>query len=232
MDTVSDRDRATKAFLFNPREAHLDFLQEVEIRAWSAVGKNITASREKLFERIASHGNSQTVVLATVNGEAAGSQYAFRFEWDKDVGNLKSWDEYTNDGWTRRVHRADGNTGFLVGVGVVPEFRRRLFEHNLRWPGTYRISELLIAFTLDDLFDKGAKQVIANARVPFYHIRPDLNIKEYCDLRREDGTLFDPVLRFHERMGARLIKPIGYSMEDEESLNAGCWVLYRQRFVC
>jgi len=232
MNTLSDRDRKTTAFLFNPKEEHLDFLYEVETRAWNVTGENLTASREKLLERITSHGNSQTVVLATVNEKAAGSQYAFRFNWDEDINNLKSWDQYTNNGWTSQVHKPDGNTGFLVGVGVIPEFRGQKFEHNLKWPGTYRLSELLIAFTLDDLFDKGAKQVIANARVPFYHKRPDINIKEYCDFRRGDGLLFDPVLRFHERMGARIIKPIGYSMEDEESLNAGCWVLYQQKFVC
>lgn len=230
METLDGRSKSV--ILFSPKEEYLDCLQEVEVRAWNTAGKNISASREKLRQRIASNGNSQTVVLATVNEEAAGSQYAFRFNWDENIGKLKSWDEYTCGGWTSRVHQSDGNTGFLVGVGVVPEFRRQKFDHNLRWSGSYRISELLIAFTLDDLFDKGAKQVIANARVPFYHKRPDLNINEYCDLRGEDGLLFDPVLRFHERMGARLIKPIDYSMEDEESLNAGCWVLYQRKFVC
>jgi hypothetical protein len=93
-----------------------------------------------------------------------------------------------------------------------------------------RISELLIARTLDSLFNYGVEKVIANARIPDFHTRPDMSVDEYCQLRRPDGKLYDRVLRFHERMGAKIIKPVPYSLEDPQSLNAGCWVLYQYRF--
>jgi hypothetical protein len=155
-----------------------------------------------------------------------------------------------------------GNTGFLVGVGVVPQVRGKRYGRvcvakgpeygpahlvafepgvevpshpelvsHLRWHGCYKISELLIARTLDTLFDAGVQHVIGNARVPAFHQRPDMHISDYCRLRRPDGKLFDPVLRFHERMGAEVLKPVEYSMEDTESRNAGCWVIYRRRFA-
>jgi hypothetical protein len=89
---------------------------------------------------------------------------------------------------------------------------------------------LLIAETLDKLFTLGVKQVIGNARIPYYHKRPDLDVGAYCALCREDGTSFDPVLRFHKRMGAEILRPVPYSMDDPESRNAGCWVLYRKPF--
>ena len=94
-----------------------------------------------------------------------------------------------------------------------------------------RISELLIAVTLDNLFQLGVEQIIGNARIPGYHLRPGLTVEEYCQLRRGDGKLHDPVLRFHERMGAEILKPVPYSMEDPESRNAGCWVIYRHPFA-
>jgi hypothetical protein len=118
-----------------------------------------------------------------------------------------------------------------VGVGVTPSFRGERFQHHLRWPGSLRLSELLIARTLDTLFASGVRQVIGNARIPGYHLRPDLDVDAYCRLRREDGKPFDPVLRFHERMGARVLKPVPYSLEDAESLNAGCWVTYERPFA-
>jgi len=219
------------AKFFRPIANEIDSLVEVEKLAWSTPGENISACREKLLARVESHESSQSVVLSTVKGLPAGSQYAFRFDWDKNIDGLRSWDEYTAEGWTDRVHNPLGNTGFLVGVGVVPKFRGIKVGHNLRWSGEYKISELLIAVTLDNLFIQGGvHQVIANARIPFYHKMPKMSADDYCGFRREDGRLFDPVLRFHERMGAEIIKPVAYSMEDAESLNGGCWVIYKHSF--
>jgi len=220
-----------KAVFSRPSVEDMDFLVEVEKLAWSSPGKNIEACRQKLQARVESHSKGQSVVLALIDGVAAGSQYAFRFNWDENVNNLRSWDEYTAEGWTDKVHDPQGSTGFLVGVGVVPTFRGTKVIHNLRWPGEYKISELLIAATLDNLFGGGVRQVIANARIPAYCQHPEMDVGAYCAFRREDGRLFDPVLRFHERMGAKMLKPVPYSMEDKESRNAGCWVIYKQLFV-
>lgn len=209
-------------------------LLEVERLAWATPGENMAATQDKIARRIPEEHGTQSVVLASVNGEAAGSQYAFRFNWDRDISKLASWDEYTRCGWTHLAHSDCGETGFLVGVGVVPRFRGLRVDHNLRWKGRHKISEMLIAITLDNLFlpdsGKGVTAVIANARIPFYHRMPQLSVFEYCEFRRDDDLLYDPVLRFHERMGARLIKPVAYSMEDAESLNGGCWVLYSEPF--
>ncbi|OGZ96562.1 MAG: hypothetical protein A3J10_01100 [Candidatus Sungbacteria bacterium RIFCSPLOWO2_02_FULL_54_10] len=181
--------------------------------------------------------------------DPAGSQYAFRCEWDGNPASLSSWDAHTANGWTDIVHRPDGNTGFLVGVGVVPKYRGDFFRHNHLapaypwggrrlekrggpgWEKPMRVSELLIAVTLDNLFRLGVVQIIGNARIPGYHLHGALTPQEYCRLRREDGKLQDPVLRFHERMGAEILKPVLYSMEDPESCNAGCWVIYRHPFA-
>lgn len=211
-------------------ESVLGALVEIEKRAWCTPGENIEASQEKLRRRL-SPQFGQTAVLAMVGDKPAGSQYAFRFNWDEDVERLSSWDEYTAHGWTEKVHVPSGHTGFLVGVGVVPEFRGKKFAHDLRWKGEYKISELLIATTLEEQFSKPwVRRVIANARIPGYCTQPSLSVEEYCALRRPDGKLYDPVLRFHERMGARILKPVPFSMEDAESLNAGCWVLYEHPF--
>lgn len=216
----------------------LDDLMHIEKVAWGVGGAHIEASREKIARRIISNPAGVTVAgfALEIAGcgtvlEAAGSQYAFRFEWDEDVSRLASWDEYTALGWTDKVHLPSAKTGFLVGVGVLPQFRQKRFAHGERWPKPMRISELLIARTLDNLFAAGVVRVIANARIPHYHRMPHLSVDEYCTLRSEHGELFDPVLRFHERMGATVLKPVAYSMEDIESKNAGCWVIYRQPYV-
>ena len=223
--------------LFSPDATYLHQLTEVEKLAWNSPGELIAASSNKIVRRIHSYAKGVTLAIledgrAGQKREAVGSQYSFRFDWDGDAANLKSWDEHTHEGDTASAHQPRGNTGFLVGVGVVPKFRGERVGHNLtRLNGTFKTSELLIARTLDTLFDDGANCVIANARIPMYHTKPDLDVDTYCHLLGADGRPSDPVLRFHLRMGAVILKPVTYAMQDAESINAGCWVLYRQRFV-
>jgi len=216
------------AELFSPTQTHLAALAEVERLAWASQGENISANTKKIEARVRCF--SAGITLATVNGVTAGSQYSFRLYWDGNINSLTSWDDMTANGWYDRTHHAGGNTGFLVGVGVIPNFRGERLHHNLRWQGPFKLSELLIARTLDLLFTAGVKQVIGNARIPGYHLRTSLDVETYCNLRREDNKLFDPVLRFHERMGAHILKPVPYSLEDAESRNAGCWVVYKKPF--
>ena len=208
--------------------AGIDNLMIIEELAWESPGENVSASRAKILGRIKS---GQCISIATCAGKPVGSQYAFRFNWDGDIKNLGSWDEHTADGWTEKVHVPNGNTGFLVGVGVIPEFRGFKVEHNLKYLRDIKVSELLIAYTIMRLMfnhggDGSVKRIIGNARVPFYRLHPELSINDYCNLRRDDGKLFDPVLRFHEKMGAIILKPCEFSMDDSESLNAGCWIEY------
>lgn len=214
--------------LFTPifSEENVNLLCEVERLAWSSPGENITANLDKIAARLEVFPTG--VTLATVGDKPAGSQFAFTFDWDGDLAKLTTWDELTNYGWTSIVHRHHAKTGFLVGVGVVPEFRGLRFMYNLTGIGERKISELLIILTLRKLFECGVNRVIACARVPAKIQQPQMEIGDYCRFRREDGQLYDPVLRFHERLGASIIKPVAYAMEDAESMNAGCWVKYDQ----
>lgn len=221
---MSNTNGTVEIFTPDCTEKIIDALCQVEKLAWSSPGENIEADREKIVSRL--KGFNQGVSLSLVNSKPAGSQYSFTFNWEGELNYLTTWDQATCNGWTDKVHIGGGNTGFLVGVGVVPEFRGLKFNCDLA-PEGHRISELLIAYTLDKLFGLGVKQVVACARVPLYHTKPELSIEEYCTLRRADGKLYDPVLRFHERLHAELIKPAAYAMDDAESLNAGCFVCYK-----
>ncbi len=204
----------------------VDQLLLVEQLAWAAPGANITAAREKIEARLRCW--REGVTLGLVGDKPAGSQYAFRINWPSDISVLTTWDAATCEGWYDKIHDPAGDTGFLVGVGVVPEFRGIRFVCDSHWEGERKFSELLIARTLATLFNGGVRQVIACARIPAYHQWPDLSVSQYCALRRGDGKLFDPVLRFHEGMGARVVKPVAYAMDDLESRDGGAWVLYER----
>ncbi|MFA6587927.1 MAG: hypothetical protein WCT08_02560 [Patescibacteria group bacterium] len=208
---------------------NLEQLRQIEEKAWSTPGENVCANPEKIKQRILTYPIGTSVAFC--EKQPIGSQYAFKMQWDGNIESLKSWDFHTKEGWINQAHDPSGGTGFLVGVGVVPEFRGIRFEQGIiDNQKKYKASQMLIAFTLKNLFADQVRRVIGCARVPFYHQKSQLSIGDYCALRLPDGRLFDPVLRFHEFMGAQIVKPIKYAMEDQESLNAGCWVVYKYPF--
>ncbi len=194
----------------------------VEEHAWSLQGEVIKAEPEKIHKRVET---GQIVTIAKINRQPVGSQFAFRMNWNGNLESLTTWDQLTSEGWTDKVHVSTGNTGFLIGVGVVPKFRGQGFSSNLV-SSPQRISQLLIINTLKGLYSQGVKQAIACARIPMYNQKPKMLVEEYCRLHREDGQLFDAVLRFHKGLTAQILKPIDYAMNDLESLDGGCWVKY------
>ena len=224
--------KVTTAKGYRPGDELLRKLMQVETQAWNTVGEDICASSEKIKKRMLKLPNNTLIAydLSSDDRSVAGSQYCFKLDWNGDPTLLTSWDDLTEKGNIEKVHNPKGNTGFLVGVGVVPEYRNKKYGHTLWFKEKYKVSELLIAFALNKLFEANALQVIANARIPHYHLKPEMNVVDYCNYRKDDGKLFDPVLRFHERMGAKILKPVEFSMEDEESRNGGCWVLYTHAF--
>ncbi len=219
---------------YGGKDELLKRLLEVERLAWGSDGENLAASFDKIQDRVDTC--PRFVFLALLQNKdtlsTVGSQFAFTTKWDGDISVLGSWDDFMNKGWIGSLHEESGKTGVLVGVGVIKKYRGEKFFSNVFPKSQHKASELLIAFALESLFNSYVEEVIGNARVPGYHTlsEENLEIQEYCSLREPNGLLFDPVLRFHERMGAEILKPVNYAMEDPESLNCGCWVIYRHRF--
>jgi len=64
----------------------------------------------------------------------------------------------------------------------------------------------------------GFRELIAPVRPTLKHLYPLIPTDHYVAWRREDGSLFDPWLRTHERLGAELIAVAGESMRIEASV--------------
>jgi GNAT superfamily N-acetyltransferase len=60
--------------------------------------------------------------------------------------------------------------------------------------------------------DHGLGAVIAPVRPNWKERYPLVAIERYAEWRREDGFLFDPWLRVHERLGAAVLKPEPHSL--------------------
>jgi hypothetical protein len=66
---------------------------------------------------------------------------------------------------------------------------------------------------------EGLTHLIAPVRPSWKHRYPITAIERYVGWRREDGQLFDPWMRVHERLGARVAAPLPHSMRITGTVN-------------
>jgi hypothetical protein len=55
---------------------------------------------------------------------------------------------------------------------------------------------------------RGLEHLVAPLRPMLKHLYPLVPIEEYVAWRRDDGSAFDPWIRVHERLGARVSRPL------------------------
>jgi len=77
------------------------------------------------------------------------------------------------------------------------------------------LSRVLLDHMVGLARDRGLDCLIAPVRPTLKHLYPLTPIDSYVTWRREDGELFDPWLRTHERVGAELLAPCPESMRVE-----------------
>jgi len=77
------------------------------------------------------------------------------------------------------------------------------------------LSRVLLEHMVGLARQHGLDSLIAPVRPTLKHLYPLIPIDSYIRWRREDGLLFDPWLRTHERMGAELLAPCPESMRVE-----------------
>ena len=140
------------------------------------------------------------------------------FSWKELVkkGFPENWYTATDNGYINKTHNPNGNTAFLIGVGVIPKIR-----------GAQMVNKLINSVLKDVKYNKWKKDwVIGYARVPQYCKNRNIPLNEYVKKTREDGKLFDYGLRFHENNGAKVVCEIPYSMDPEDDLESlGCGAL-------
>ena len=82
------------------------------------------------------------------------------------------------------------------------------------------LSRVLLEHMVGLARDHGLDCLIAPVRPTLKHLYPLISIDRYITWRRDDGQLFDPWLRTHERLGAELLGPCPESMRVEGDVAA------------
>ena len=186
-------------------------MARIESECWPA---EIVTTKPQIESRIATYTAGQWV--AVIRDEIVGTIFAQRITEEYFGKTAAQYDALTDNGSFVDSHDDQGEIYQMVGVSVLPSAKgrglgRALVEKQIDFARSITAVKRIIGFT----------------RPVKYHEHSGFDIREYVDLRREDGGRVDPVLSFHLDNGATFKGAFeGYRCEDKESLGYGILIEY------
>jgi len=182
----------------------LPVLLHLEDKCWA---EGMRSSAEMLKERLSKYPEGQLVLEA--RNKVSGVIYSQRIDQSEALENATS---DTVD----QLHTKDGSIIQLIAINILPEMQ----EQNL---GDQLLEYMLQRCTLTG----GVKTVLAVTRCKGFARQSKVSFQDYIHTRKDQGTLVDPLLRFHELHGAVVRGAIAdYRTGDSENEGYGVLVSY------
>lgn len=158
----------------------------------------------------------QGALCIEVNGEIAGSMTGLLVNFDPQHPE-HSWEDITDNGYIRN-HNPNGNTLYVVDIGVRPAFRK------------LGLGKWLMFSMYDVVVHLGMERLLGGGRMPGYHKHAnDMTPEKYIESVVK-GELKDPVITFLLRCGRTPVKVIANYLEDKESYNYGTLMEWKNPF--
>ena len=169
-------------------------------------------------EQLASHVEiyPQGAFCVEINGELAGSITGLLVDFDLE-NPLHAWGEVTDSGYIR-THRPEGKTLYIVDISVKPAFRK------------LDLGKLLMQSMFERVIEDRLERVLGGGRMSGYHRHADVHSPESYVEAVVAGELRDPVISFLLRCGRTPVALVPNYLEDEESLNYGLLMEWRNPF--
>lgn len=169
-------------------------------------------------EQLINHVNffPQGAFCIEVNGEIAGSMTGLLVAFDGKHPD-HNWEEITDNGYIRN-HNSNGNTLYVVDIGVRPSYRK------------LGLGKWLMFSMYDVVVHLRLERLLGGGRMPGYHKQADrMSAIQYIDAVVK-GVLKDSVITFLLRCGRTPVKVIANYLEDEESCNYGTLIEWKNPF--
>jgi ribosomal protein S18 acetylase RimI-like enzyme len=158
----------------------------------------------------------QGALCIEVNGEIAGSMTGLLVDFDPQHPE-HSWEDITDNGYIRN-HNPNGNTLYVVDIGVRPAFRK------------LGLGKWLMFSMYDVVVHLKLERLLGGGRMPGYHKHAnDMTPEKYIESVVK-GELKDPVITFLLRCGRTPVKVVANYLEDEESNNFGTLMEWKNPF--
>lgn len=151
-----------------------------------------------------------------IDGEIAGSMTGLLVSSDGG-GAEHSWEEMTDSGYIRN-HDPAGDTLYVVDIAVRPAYRK------------LGLGKWLMLSMYDVVVHLGLDRLLGGGRMPGYRERADSMSAEQYARSVVGGELRDPVISFLLRCGRTPVKVADNYLEDEQSMNYGLLMEWRNPF--
>lgn len=147
-------------------------------------------------------------VLCDEAGTALAAGHTIPFVWDGTEAGLPSgWDAVLEQGFSDYEQGRVPNA--LCGLSIV-------IAPGVQGQG---LSETMARTMKDIAIQYGLRDLVIPLRPTLKSSYPHMSMEEYCQWRRDDGAPFDPWLRIHWRLGAKMlcIAPLSMVISDTVS---------------
>ena len=152
-----------------------------------------------------------------IENSIVGSITGLITDFNPDQSN-HNWEEATDQGYIRN-HNPNGDTLYIVDISVSPIYRKS------------GIGKWLMQSMYETVVHKGLTRLLGGGRMPGYHLLgTEMSAKEYLN-RVMEGKLKDPVISFLLRCGRTPVMVVENYLEDEESLNYGVLMEWKNPFL-
>lgn len=212
---VFDQTKPVKAVIRNYNENDFDELIRVQREAFPPpFPEELLWNKEQLKNHITFF--PEGALCVEIDGKIAGSITGLIVKL-KDNDLEHSWAEITDHGYIRN-HDRDGNTLYIVDICISPDYRR------------LGLGKWMLQSMYETVVHLGLDRLLGGGRMPGYHLySEELSIEEYMN-KVLSGDLKDPVVSFLLRCGRTPVKPVANYLEDDESLNYGMLMEWRNPF--
>lgn len=158
----------------------------------------------------------QGALCVEIDGELAGSMTGLLVNFDPEHPE-HTWEEITDNGYIRN-HNPNGNTLYVVDICIRPKYRK------------LKLGKVLMDSMYDVVVHLHIDRLLGGGRMPKYHLyahrySPDEYIEKVVA-----GELRDPVITFLLQCGRKPISIVENYLEDEESLNYGVLMEWKNPF--
>lgn len=130
---------------------------------------------------------------------------------------IHTWEEATDSGYIKN-HNPRGNTLYIVDISVRPSFR------------SLGLGKIMMQSMYHVVVELGLERLLGGGRMPGYHKQAEnMSAQRYVD-QVVAGLLYDPVITFLLKCGRLPITVVENYLEDEESLNYGVLMEWKNPF--
>jgi ribosomal protein S18 acetylase RimI-like enzyme len=212
---VFDHDQSVPAVIRNYEEKDCPGLIHVQQESFPPpFPSNLWWNTEQLHNHVTMF--PEGALCIEIDGEIAGSMTGLLVDFDSKHPE-HTWEEITDNGYIRN-HNPNGNTLYVVDIGVSPSYRK------------LGLGKWLMFSMYEVVVHKGLERLLGGGRMPGYHKKEsELMPEQYLEAVVK-GELKDPVITFLLRCGRTPVQVVANYLEDEESHNYGTLMEWKNPF--